>query len=102
MAVTVISSLAPAEEVGNSLDGTPGPGNLTDARMLPDWSSSRHHLETSRGKRKLMLVWPSGQRRVSVVSRRGSPGGAATFAPQVALIRAPPTVSKVWLILFAS
>jgi hypothetical protein len=44
-----------------------------------------------------MLVWPSGQRRVSVVPRRGSPGGAATFAPQVALIRAPLTVSKVWL-----
>ena len=32
---------------------TPGhaPGKLTDATMPTDWRSSRHQLETSRGKR---------------------------------------------------
>ena len=54
-------------------------------------------LETSRAKRKLRLVSPAGQTRKTVVSPRGSPGGAATFVPQVALISAPLTASTVWL-----
>ena len=37
----MISSLAPGDTSGN----------LTNATALPDWSSSRHHPETSRGKR---------------------------------------------------
>jgi hypothetical protein len=87
VAVSVISSLA--------LGGTPG--NLTDATVLPDWSSSRHQLETSRGKRKLRLVWRSGQSWVSVVSPRGSPGGAATFASLEAEAHAALDVGGVYL-----
>ena len=93
LAVSAIGPLAPERR-----DGDVYGRDDADGRVL----SSRHQLETSRGKRERRLVSPAGQSRKTVVWRCGSSGGAATLLRQVAVISAPLTASKVALGLLGS